>query len=115
MAGTVSSPSSLIAVVGQLRRSPERLLSGSPANSQSRPRADARDGPLSGSEQAMPPSTAKRRNPHAFDWHASPSITGATRATKGDLRQEQRDDSLGVLSRTACCSRSSSSFVLKTP
>jgi len=37
VAGTVCSPSSLIAAVGQLRRSPERQLSGSAANSQSRP------------------------------------------------------------------------------
>src|SRR5664279_2508539 len=37
LAGTVCSPSSLTAVVGQPRRSPEGLLSGSAANSQSRP------------------------------------------------------------------------------
>ena len=48
LAGTVCSPSSLIAAVGQLRRSPERLLSGSAANSQSRPAAEVREGTLSG-------------------------------------------------------------------
>ena len=37
-------PSSLIASVGQLRRSPERLLSDSPANPQSRRAAGAVDG-----------------------------------------------------------------------
>jgi hypothetical protein len=42
-AGTVCSPSSLIAAVGQLRRSPEKLLSGSTANSQLRPEVDVRE------------------------------------------------------------------------